>query len=311
MLLNHTSVLLKECIEALNIKAEGVYVDGTLGGAGHSLAISQGLNEKGTLIGIDRDPYALKRAGEKLSSAVCQVKLIEDNYSNIKGVLDHFSIPAIDGALLDIGVSSFQLDDESRGFSYNKEADLDMRMSDSDKLTAKKVVNTYRQSDLEWVIKTYGEERWAKRIAAFIVDKRKEKPIETTFELVSVIKAAIPLGARKDGPHPAKRTFQAIRIEVNGELDHLEKAVKAFSEVLAVGGRLAIISFHSLEDRIIKQAFNQLTQACTCPQGTPICVCGGIAAFKKISRKPILPTEEEVLENPRSRSAKLRVIEKI
>lgn len=307
----HEPVLFDQCIKGLEIKADGVYVDGTLGGGGHSTGICSTLNENGTLIGIDRDKDALEAASKRLEKFNCHKLFIQSNYSDIKDVLHQVGIDKIDGALLDLGVSSFQLDNPERGFSYMNQATLDMRMSQEDSFTAFDVVNEYDKSHLTNIISKYGEERWASRIADFIVKARKDKPIETTFELVDVIKAAIPASARRTGPHPAKRTFQAIRIEVNDELSQLEKAVEEFCDVLNVNGRLCIITFHSLEDRIVKDIFNKRANPCTCPKEFPVCVCGKKADIKKITGKPIQPVEQEKEDNPRSRSAKLRIIEKI
>lgn len=307
----HTSVLFEECMEGLNIRPDGIYVDGTLGGGGHSEGICKRLGEKGMLIGIDRDRDALNAAEKRLEAYPCQKVFVQSNYSDIKDVLADFEIDSIDGALLDLGVSSFQLDNPDRGFSYMQEAPLDMRMSQDDDFTAYDVVNTYDADELKNIIFKYGEERWASRIADFIVKARKDKPIETTGQLVDIIKAAIPASARRDGPHPAKRTFQAIRIEVNDELGQLEKAVDEFCDVLSPGGRLCIITFHSLEDRIVKDIINKRINPCTCPKEFPVCVCGKVGDIKKKSNKPIAPTAEEIERNPRSRSAKLRVAEKI
>lgn len=307
----HTSVLLDECIDNLNIKPDGIYVDGTLGGGGHSSEICKKLNENGLLIGIDRDSDALDAAKKRLEKYNCRKIFVQSNYSDIKDVLKGLDIEGVDGALLDLGVSSFQLDNSERGFSYMQEAPLDMRMSQDDEFTAYDVVNTYSKKELSRIISKYGEERWASRIADFIEKARNEKPIETTTELVDIIKSAIPAAARRDGPHPAKRTFQAIRIEVNDELGQLERAVMEFCDVLAPKGRLCIISFHSLEDRIVKEAFATRANPCTCPKEFPVCVCGKVADIKKITKKPILPTEAELEDNPRSRSAKLRVCEKL
>lgn len=307
----HTSVLLDETIENLNIKEDGIYVDGTLGGGGHASALCERLSENGTLIGIDRDKDALEAASARLEKYPCKKLFVQSNYSDIKDVLGELGIDAIDGAMLDLGVSSFQLDNAQRGFSYMQEAPLDMRMNQDDTFTAYEVVNTYSKQDLTDIIRSYGEEKWASRIADFIVKFRKEKPFETTTELVDCIKAAIPAKARRDGPHPAKRTFQAIRIEVNDELGQLKRACEEFCDVLAPGGRLCIITFHSLEDRIVKECFNRRVNPCTCPPDFPVCVCGKVADVKKISRKPIIPSEEELEDNHRARSAKLRVIEKI
>lgn len=307
----HKSVLFNECIDNLNIKPDGIYVDGTLGGGGHSSGICEKLGPDGILIGIDRDKDAINAASQRLKDYECKKIFVQDNYSNIKGVLDQLGIEEIDGALLDLGVSSFQLDNEERGFSYMNEAPLDMRMNQDDSFSAFQVVNEYSQQELFRIIKEYGEEKWASRIASFIVKAREGKPIETTTQLVDVIKAAIPASARRNGPHPAKRTFQAIRIEVNDELGQLEKAVDNFCDVLAEEGRLCIITFHSLEDRIVKNIFNTRANPCTCPKEFPVCICGKVADVKKVSGKPIVPSKEELEENPRSRSAKLRVSEKI
>lgn len=307
----HTSVLLDECIENLNIKKDGIYVDGTLGGGGHSSYICERLGKNGTLIGIDRDRDAIEAASEKLSPYKCKKLLVQNNYSNIKEVLRELKIDEVDGALLDLGVSSFQLDNYQRGFSYMQDAPLDMRMNQDDNFTAYQVVNEYSQKELARIISQYGEEKWASRIAGFITEKRRQQPIETTLQLVDIIKAAIPAKARREGPHPAKRTFQAIRIEVNDELGQLEKAIEEFCDVLAPKGRLCVISFHSLEDRIVKEIVNRRADPCTCPKEFPVCICGKVADIKKISRKPIVPSDEELEGNPRARSAKLRVCEKI
>lgn len=307
----HVSVLLEECIENLNIKKDGIYVDGTLGGAGHSSEIAKRLGSNGLLIGIDQDENAIKAASEKLDSMQSKVKLVRDNFSNLKNILENLEIPEFDGLLLDLGVSSHQLDEAERGFSYMNDAPLDMRMDNRSDLTAKDVVNTYSKEDLEDIIKSYGEENWAKRIAQFIVEFRKNEEIITTHQLVDIIKRAIPKKARIDGPHPAKRTFQAIRIEVNGELDIIKNTIEAAVEKLRPGGRICIITFHSLEDRIVKNTYKSLTNPCMCPPEFPICQCNKKPTVKIITRKPILPTSEELEENPRSRSAKLRVIEKL
>jgi len=306
----HTSVLLAESLEGLNIKPDGIYVDGTLGGGGHAEEICKLLSEKGTLIGIDRDRDALDAAEARLAPYPCNKVFVQSNYSDIQNILKELNLPGIDGALLDLGVSSFQLDTPERGFSYMQEAPLDMRMNRNDSFTAYEVVNGYSQKELTRVISKYGEERWAARIAAFIDKERKKGPIKTTFQLVDIIKAAIPAAARREGPHPAKRTFQAIRIEVNDELGQLEKAVAAFCDVLNEGGRFCVITFHSLEDRIVKETFQQRLDPCTCPKDFPQCVCGKVPDIMKITRKPTTPGEEELEENPRSRSAKLRVVEK-
>ncbi|MCR1949711.1 MULTISPECIES: 16S rRNA (cytosine(1402)-N(4))-methyltransferase RsmH [unclassified Clostridium] len=306
----HVSVLLNECIEGLNIKEDGIYVDGTLGGGGHSLEILKKLSENGTLIGVDQDKDALKAAGERLQNYK-NVKFVHSNFYNIDSILNNLEIEKIDGMLMDLGVSSYQLDEGDRGFSYMQDAPLDMRMNRENSLSAYEVVNEYAEEEIYRIIRDYGEEKFAKRIARFIVENRENKPIETTLELVEIIKAAIPAKARREGPHPAKRTFQAIRIEVNSELSILNKAIEDGVNRLNKGGRMAIITFHSLEDRIVKLKFKELATSCTCPKEFPICVCGGKAKVKLISRKAIEPTKEEVEENPRSRSAKLRVIERI
>ncbi|MEG0918952.1 MAG: 16S rRNA (cytosine(1402)-N(4))-methyltransferase RsmH [Anaerovoracaceae bacterium] len=306
----HKSVLLRECIDNLNIDPDGVYVDGTLGGGGHSSAICERLSAKGLLIGIDRDKDALEAAQKKLIDYDCKKIFVQSNYSEIKNALKDHNITGIDGGLLDLGVSSFQLDNSQRGFSYMQDAPLDMRMNQDDTFTAYDVVNGYSEKELSRIIKKYGEEKWAARIAKFIVETRQNGNIESTGEMVDIIKRAIPAAARRDGPHPAKRTFQAIRIEVNDELGQLERAVEDFCDVLNPKGRLCIISFHSLEDRIVKDIFNERVNPCTCPKGFP-CICGKVADVKKISRKPIIPSDEELEFNPRSRSAKLRVLEKL
>lgn len=307
----HKSVLFDECMEGLNIKPDGIYVDGTLGGGGHSSGICELLGPNGTLIGIDRDQDALNAASKRLEKYNCNKIFVQSNYSDIAQVLEELDIDEIDGALLDLGVSSFQLDNPERGFSYMNDAPLDMRMSQDDTFTAADVVNDYDKKELTNVISKYGEERWASRIADFIVKAREDKPLESTFELVDVIKAAIPASARRTGPHPAKRTFQAIRIEVNDEIRQLERAVEEFCDVLAPKGRLCIITFHSLEDRIVKDIFNYRSNPCTCPKEFPMCVCGKKADIKKVTGKPVIPSPAELEENPRSRSAKLRVAQKI
>ena len=307
----HVSVLFDECMEGLNVKPDGIYVDGTLGGGGHSSGICERLGPNGTLIGIDRDQDALNAASKRLEKYNCNKIFVQSNYSDIAQVLEELEIDEIDGALLDLGVSSFQLDNPERGFSYMNDAPLDMRMSQDDSFTAADVVNDYDKKELTNIISKYGEERWASRIADFIVKARAEKPLESTFELVDVIKAAIPASARRTGPHPAKRTFQAIRIEVNDELGQLERAVEEFCDVLAPKGRLCIITFHSLEDRIVKDIFNQRANPCTCPKEFPVCVCGKKADIKKITGKPIVSSDEELEDNPRARSAKLRVAQKL
>ena len=307
---NHISVLLNECLEGLNIKENGIYVDGTLGGAGHSSEILKRLSNEGRLIGIDQDTDALKAAKERLKD-YSNVTFVHSNFSNIENVLNNLNIDGVDGILMDLGVSSYQLDEGERGFSYMKDAPLDMRMNRENDFSAYNVVNEYSEEDLYRIIRDYGEEKFAKRIASFIVENRQEKNIETTLELVEIIKNAIPAKARREGPHPAKRTFQAIRIEVNSELSILNKTIEDGVEKLNKGGRMAIITFHSLEDRIVKNKFRDLAVSCRCPKEFPVCVCGEKAKVKIISRKAIEPTKEEVEINPRSRSAKLRVIEKL
>ena len=306
---HHISVLLNECIDSLNIKPDGIYVDGTLGGAGHSYEICKRLTT-GRLIGIDQDMNAINAATKRLEEFKDKVTLVHSNFSNVKEVFKNLGIEKADGFLLDIGVSSHQLDEAERGFSYMQDAPLDMRMDTSRSLSAYEVVNEYSEKELNDIIFEYGEERWAKRIAEFIVAERKLKPIETTFELVDIIKKAVPKGARKDGPHPAKRTFQAIRIEVNGELDVLKTAINDMVDLLNTGGRLSIITFHSLEDRIVKNEFRKQADPCTCPREFPVCMCNKVSKGKVITRKPILPSEDELIENPRARSAKLRVFER-
>lgn len=307
---NHIPVLFEECIDNLNIIPDGIYADGTLGGGGHALGIGRRLSGEGTLIGIDRDAEAISAAEKNLLDLKCEVGLVHGEFADIKEILKSLGISGINGAILDIGVSSYQLDNGERGFSYMHDAPLDMRMNRDDGFSAFNVVNEYSRKELSGIISKYGEEKWASRISDFIVKKRKEKAIETTGELVDVIKAAIPASARRSGPHPAKRTFQAIRIEVNGELDQLKKAVDEFCDVLLPGGRLCIITFHSLEDRIVKEAFARRLDPCTCPKEFPVCVCGNKPDVVKVTGKPIISDKEELERNPRARSAKLRVIEK-
>ncbi len=308
---SHYSVLLNECIEGLDIKPDGIYVDLTTGGAGHSYEIVKRLTNGGKHIALDRDDDALAAAKERLAEFSDRVIFVKDNFKNLGSVLDELGIESVDGVIADLGVSSYQLDTAERGFSYNNDGLLDMRMNKSDVLTAYDVVNTYPRERLKQIIYDYGEERFAPRIASFIEEARNIKPIETTHELSDIIKSAIPQKARTGGSHPAKRTFQAIRIEVNGELDAIEPAINAAVERLKIGGRLAIISFHSLEDRIVKKTVAGLVKGCTCPPEMPICTCGKKPTLRLVSRKPILPSQKELDENPRSRSAKLRVAEKI
>lgn len=306
----HVSVLLDECIEGLNIKPDGVYVDGTLGGGGHSKEIAKKL-EDGMLIGIDQDKNAIKKAREVLKPYEDKVIFVNDNFSNIKNILFKLNIEGIDGLLLDLGVSSHQLDEGERGFSYKQDAKLDMRMNSKAKVSAWDIVNSYSEEELHRIIKEYGEERWAKRIAEFICSEREEKTIDTTLELVEVIKKAIPSGARKGGPHPARRTFQAIRIEVNDELEIIRKTILDAVRQMKRGGRICIITFHSLEDRIVKETFKELSLSCICPPELPVCMCDKKREVKIITKKPIVSTEEELVENSRARSAKLRIAEKI
>ena len=307
---SHRSVLLEECMDALAIKPNGIYVDGTAGGGGHSFEIAKRL-EQGRLIAIDQDEAAIAAAGERLSVYGERVTIVRNNFSQVAEVCEQLEIDSIDGLLLDLGVSSYQLDTAERGFSYNAEAPLDMRMDKRRTLTAYHVVNEYEEAALKKILFEYGEERYSPAIAAAIVRERAKKPIETTLELSNLIRSAIPGFAREGGHHPAKRSFQAIRIEVNGELDVIEPAIRAAVAKLRKGGRIAIITFHSLEDRIVKQCFASLAQGCTCPKEFPICVCGNKPIVKVVAKKPILPSAKELEENPRSRSAKLRVAEKL
>ena len=307
---HHVSVLLDECIEGLNIKPDGIYVDGTLGGAGHSSQIAKRLTT-GRLIGIDRDPVALKAAGERLAPYADRVTLVHSNFCEIASVLEELGISGVDGILLDLGVSSPQLDDGSRGFSYMADAPLDMRMNSEDSLSAYDVVNTWSQEELKRILYDYGEERYAPQIARAICNKREVSPIQTTLELVDVIRSAMPAAALREKQHPAKRSFQAVRIAVNDELGSVEKVMRDAIPALNPGGRLAIITFHSLEDRIVKNGMAAASKGCTCPPNFPVCVCGKKPQVKLVSRKPIVSSQEELDRNPRARSAKLRVCEKI
>lgn len=307
---HHISVLLNECIEGLNIKPDGIYIDGTLGGAGHSSQIVKRLTT-GRLIGIDRDSVALKAAGERLVPYKDNVTLVHSNFCEMAQVIKDLGLPGVDGILLDLGVSSPQLDEVARGFSYMADAPLDMRMNNEDPLTAHTVVNTWSQEELKRILFDYGEERYAPRIASAICRRREEKPIETTLELVDIIRSAMPAQALREKQHPAKRSFQAIRIAVNDELGSVERAMESAIPLLNPGGRLAVITFHSLEDRIVKIAMAEAAKGCTCPPSFPVCVCGKKPKVKLISRKPIVATDEELEVNPRSRSAKLRVCEKL
>ena len=306
----HVSVLLDETIESLCIKENGIYADGTLGGGGHSFEIASRLKDDGVLIGIDRDKDALKAASKRLER-FNNVKYVHNNFSDIKNILKQEGITHLDGAVIDLGVSSYQLDSGERGFSYMQDAPLDMRMDQSAKFSAYDVVNTYSYDELCRIFFEYGEEKFSKKIANLIVEQRAKKNIETTLELVEIIKKAIPEKFRQKGSHPAKRVFQAIRIEVNSELEPLKKSITDFFDCMAPGGRLAIITFHSLEDRIVKQTFKSFTVGCTCPKDFPVCVCGNKPTGKLVTSKPILPSQEEITYNSRSKSAKLRVCEKL
>ncbi|WP_291572754.1 16S rRNA (cytosine(1402)-N(4))-methyltransferase RsmH [Clostridium sp. UBA4548] len=306
----HISIMLQECIEGLNIKPDGIYVDCTLGGAGHSLEILKKLSRKGKLIGIDQDLDALSAAKERLKDYE-NVIFVHNNFYNIEDILEELNIEKVDGILMDLGVSSYQLDEGERGFSYMQDAPLDMRMNRESPFSAYNVVNEYSLEELHDVIKSFGEEKFAKKIATIIVDRRKKKPIETTFELVDIIKASIPARFRQEGGHPAKRTFQAIRIEVNKELHILDRAITNSIEALNSKGRIAIITFHSLEDRIVKNKYKDLQDPCNCPKELPMCVCKKTPIINIITKKPIEASEEELKVNSRSKSAKLRIAEKI
>ena len=306
----HKSVLLYETVDQLNIKPDGIYVDGTLGGGGHSYEIASRLSDKGRLIGIDQDEDAIKAASERLKPFMDRVTIVRNNYCNMDKVLDELSIDKVDGIMLDLGVSSYQLDTAERGFTYNVDAKLDMRMDQRQEVTARDIVNDYSEYDLYRIIRDYGEDRFAKNIAKHIVAARQKKPIETTFELNEIIKAAIPMKVRATGGHPSKRTYQAIRIELNRELEVLENSIDMMINRLNKEGRLCIITFHSLEDRIVKVRFKNNENPCTCPPSFPTCVCGKKSKGKVITRKPIIPSEEELEENSRSKSSKLRVFER-
>jgi len=307
---SHVPVLFQETIDSLSVRPDGVYVDGTLGGGGHSEGICSLLGPDGILIGIDRDTDALEAAAERLKDVRCHTIFVHGNYTDIKDIIRREGISAIDGAVLDLGVSSFQLDEAERGFSYMHSAPLDMRMDRSASFSAYDVINGYSREDLTRIIREYGEEKWASRIASFIVQEREGRPVETTGQLVEIIKKAGPASARRQGPHPAKRTFQAVRIEVNDELGGLRTAVDQFIDVLAPGGMLCIITFHSLEDRIVKQRFQKGENPCVCPPGLP-CVCGKMPEIRRIPKKAVLPSAAEIAANPRARSAKLRVARKL
>lgn len=307
----HYSVLLEETIENLNIKPDGIYVDGTLGGGGHAYQVAKRLSEHGRLIGIDQDADAIAAAGERLSEFGSRITIIRSNYANMKEELHAIGVEHVDGIVLDLGVSSFQLDTPERGFTYREtDAPLDMRMDDRQTLTAKDIVNNYSEMDLYRIIRDYGEDKFAKNIAKHIVQERQKKPIETTGELTDIIRASIPMKVQATGGHPAKRTFQAIRIELNKELEVLQNNLDDMIELLNPGGRICIITFHSLEDRIVKTNFKRNENPCTCPREFPVCVCGNVSKGRVVTRKPILPSEAELAENSRSKSAKLRVFEK-
>lgn len=307
----HISVLLNETIRELDIKADGIYVDGTLGGGGHAFEICKQLGDKGRFIGIDQDEDAIRAASDKLAEFSSKVTIVRSNYESMKQVLGDLGIQKVDGIILDLGVSSYQLDDKNRGFTYMEEAaPLDMRMDNRQSLTAKDIVNNYSEMELYCMIRDYGEDRFAKNIAKHIVQKRQEKEIETTGELVSIIRGAIPMKIQVTGGHPAKRTFQAIRIELNRELSVLEDTLDEMIDLLNPGGRICVITFHSLEDRIVKTIFRRNENPCTCPREFPICICGKKSKGKTTTRKPILPSEEELEENSRSKSAKLRAFER-
>ena len=307
----HTPIMLNECINGLKIKEDGIYVDGTLGGGGHSYEIAKRLSGGGRLIGIDQDEDAIKAAGKRLEPYMDRVTIVRNNYCNMDKVLDELGIDKVDGIMLDLGVSSYQLDAADRGFTYNVDTALDMRMDQRQEITAKDIVNEYSEFDLYRIIRDYGEDRFAKNIAKHIVAARQEKPIETTFELNDIIKAAIPMKVRATGGHPSKRTYQAIRIELNKELEVLENSIDMMIDRLKPEGRLCIITFHSLEDRIVKIRFKNNENPCICPPSFPACVCGKVPKGRVITRKPIVPTDEEINENSRSKSSKLRVFERV
>ncbi len=312
----HIPVLLPECLEYLNLKPQHTFVDATLGGAGHSIEVAKRIGREGTLIGIDQDDVALKAAGLKLGSlpqdSCPRVELVRNNFGNMDEALLGVEVPGVDAFLFDIGVSSVQIDTPSRGFSFKEDGPLDMRMAPGkETLTAAEIVNTYTAADLARIIRMYSDEKWASRIAEFIVRAREKAPIETSAQLVDIIKAAIPASARRAGGHPAKRTFQALRIEVNGELEVLKRGLEAAIRWANPGGRICVISYHSLEDRIVKDMFASYANRCTCPPDLPVCMCGKEPILKVITRKPVVPTAEEIARNPRARSAKLRVAEKL
>ena len=309
MAFQHTSVLLEETIDGLAVKPDGIYVDATLGGGGHAFEVCSRLNGNGRFIGIDQDAAAIEAAGERLKDFGEKVTIIRSNYRELKSVLRSIGVEKVDGIVLDLGVSSYQLDTAERGFSYRADASLDMRMDQRQQTTAKDIVNTYSETELYRVIRDYGEDKFAKNIAKHIVMEREKNPIETTGQLNEVIRRAIPMKFQKNGGHPSKRTFQAIRIELNRELEVLRESLDEMIDMLNPGGRICIITFHSLEDRIVKSAFRKNEDPCTCPSHFPVCVCGNVSKGKVITRKPILPGEEELENNSRSKSAKLRIFE--
>lgn len=311
MTFEHKSVLLNETIDSLNIRPDGIYVDGTLGGAGHALEVVKRLGPKGRLIGIDQDADAIAAAGERLKDYDSQVTIVRNNYEQIDAILSDLGIPKVDGIYLDLGVSSYQLDTPERGFTYREDAPLDMRMDQRNTTTAADIINGYSEFDLYRLIRDYGEDKFAKNIAKHIVRAREEKRIETTGELIEIIKAAVPMKVRAVGGHPAKKTFQAVRIELNKELEVLNQSIDKMIELLNPGGRLSIITFHSLEDRIVKTRFRNNENPCTCPPDFPVCMCGKVSKGKVITRKPIVPSDEEIENNKRAKSSKLRVFEKI
>ena len=306
----HKSVLLNETIDGLNIQPDGIYVDGTLGGGGHAYEVCRRLGDKGSIVGIDQDAAAIEAAGNRLKDFGEKVTIVRSNYCDMKSKLHELGIDKVDGIVLDLGVSSYQLDTAERGFSYREDAPLDMRMDTRQKMTARDIVNDYEEMELYRVIRDYGEDKFAKNIAKHIVAARKVKPIETTGELTEIIRASIPMKYQKKSGHPAKRTFQAIRIELNRELEVLKDSLDDMIDLLNPGGRLCIITFHSLEDRIVKSAFRKNENPCTCPSDFPVCVCGKVSKGSILTRKPILPSEEEMEENSRAKSAKLRIFER-
>ena len=306
----HKSVLLDETVNGLNIKPDGIYVDGTLGGGGHAYEVCRRLGDKGSIVGIDQDAAAIEAAGNRLKDFGEKVTIVRSNYCDMKSKLHELGIDKVDGIVLDLGVSSYQLDTAERGFSYREDAPLDMRMDTRQKMTARDIVNDYEEMELYRVIRDYGEDKFAKNIAKHIVAARKVKPIETTGELTEIIRASIPMKYQKKSGHPAKRTFQAIRIELNRELEVLKDSLDDMIDLLNPGGRLCIITFHSLEDRIVKSAFRKNENPCTCPSDFPVCVCGKVSKGSILTRKPILPSEEEMEENSRAKSAKLRIFER-